>query len=489
MNLTYLLQPYIAIDYNINITGLALDTRFLEPGQVFFALQGSHFDGRQYIANAIERGASAIIQEASADVSASFGNIPCILLPNLRQLVGPIAARFYHEPAKKMQIVGITGTNGKTSCSHFTANALMQLGMQAAVIGTLGNGIYGQVQQGNLTTPDAITLQRLFVEFVKQQTKVVAMEVSSHAIDQERIAGIDFAVAVFTNLTRDHLDYHHTMEAYGAAKKRLFDNPHAKISVINQEDAFGYSLIQDLAAEKRLIAYGIQQNLRLPKTVQQVFAENVQLNDAGINADIVSPWGTGRLQVPLIGQFNLSNVLAVLTTLCALEIPFAEVLAAVSRLAPIAGRMQVLGGQNRPLVLVDYSHTPDALEKALMATRNHCRGKLYCIFGCGGDRDKGKRPLMAKIAEQYADKVIVTDDNPRHEDPAAIVADIMAGFTRPEEIIVEHDRSKAIKDIIQYAAAGDCILIAGKGAENYQIIGDEKIPFSDAEKVNAFMVK
>lgn len=467
------------------ITGLALDSRDVKPGYLFFACKGTHLDGRDFIDNAIKNGASAILAEVE-DETTRFHmkeDIPVFPVRHLNHEIGKIAAEFYEHPAKKLKIIGVTGTNGKTSCSYFVASALTQINMPCGVIGTLGIGIYPEIKSGNLTTPDAITLQKSFADFVKQSAKFVSMEASSHSIDQGRITGIEFDVGIFTNLTRDHLDYHGTMEAYGSSKQKLFDNPLTKYCVINADDAFGKKLINTLKSDN-VFAYGLSKPLFDKKGLEKwIYADFIKLDLSGIHAKVFTPWGEGKLFVPLLGQFNLSNVLAVLTTLCLLKVPFDTALHCLANLSPVPGRMQTLGGINKPLVVVDYAHSPDALEKVLMALRLHCQGKLYCLFGCGGDRDRGKRPLMAKVAEKFADWVIVTDDNPRNEDPDQIVADIMQGFSSPDQVIVQHDRSKAIQYIIQYAEVSDCVLIAGKGAEMYQQIGNEKIAFSDVEKV------
>ena len=458
-----------------DITGLTLDSRMLQPGELFLACQGTQQDGRKFINDAVQKGAKAILAEATEDQLYFHDNIPVIPIKNLNHQISEIAARFYGHPAKSLNIIGVTGTNGKTSCSHFIAQALQQLTIPCGIIGTLGTGLYGALKGGSLTTPDAVTLQKTFAEFLNKGIQHVAMEVSSHSIDQGRVENVPFIAGVFTNLTRDHLDYHGTMEAYGAAKRKLFENPLLQYSVINNDDAYGQQMLAMLPQQNKF-TYGV-------KNKSAVSANHIALDLSGIRAHVTSLWGEGQLQVGLIGQFNLHNILAVMTTLCLLKIPFETVLQSLSALSPVPGRMQTLGGKEKPLVVVDYSHTPDSLEKALSALRPHCQGRLYCVFGCGGDRDRGKRPIMAKIAEQYADVVIVTDDNPRTEDPAQIAAEIMQGFSTSNQVILQHDRSKAIRDVIQYAQAGDCILIAGKGAETYQQIGDKKIPFSDIEKV------
>jgi UDP-N-acetylmuramoyl-L-alanyl-D-glutamate--2,6-diaminopimelate ligase len=407
--------------------------------------------------------------------------IPVISVPRLSTLLTQIAARFFNNPAKKLQTIGVTGTNGKTSCSHYTAQALQFLHQPCAVIGTLGSGFPGALKETLMTTPDTVSLQRIFSDLVAQEAQSVAMEVSSHSLDQERIAGLKFDVGMFTNLTQDHLDYHGDMASYGAAKKRFFTEYPMRQAVLNADDEFGLAISACLPREK-VITYSAKNN---PQA--DVYAEKAHFDLAGIRADMVTPWGKGELYAPLIGDFNLSNVLAVLSTLGSMGFPLTKILPALAQLKPVAGRMQMFGGVDSPCIIVDYAHTPDALMKALRALRVHCQGKLYCLFGCGGDRDKAKRPLMGAIAEQYADVVMVTNDNPRHEQPEAIAAEILAGFKQKEKALVQLNRSQAIQDIIQCAVAGDYVLIAGKGAEDYQQIGDEKFPFSDAGKIKEIL--
>lgn len=486
MQLSTLLTDFCLLTPNedVEINGLSLDSRLLKSGDLFFALQGTHQDGRQFIEAAIQKGAIAIVAEADHAKVDWQNGLPIISIPNLRAKTAEIAARFYHYPAKKMRMVGVTGTSGKTSCTQFMASSLQQLSISCGVIGTLGTGLYGDIQEGTLTTPDAITLQTTFANFLIHGAKTTVMEVSSHSLDQGRVNGIEFDIGVFTNLSRDHLDYHGTMQAYGAAKKRLFSQ--AKFAVINADDAFGRELLSEFSTRKNVISYQIahQDSVLACDQDSRVYADQVRIDSLGTHARINTPWGTGELHSPLVGQFNLSNLLAVLTTLCLLDIPFSDALKTLALVDPVPGRMQSVGGGFLPLVVVDYAHKPDALEKVLIALRQQCQGKLYCVFGCGGDRDRGKRPIMAKIAEQYADHVIVTDDNPRHEDATQIIADILQGFSKRANVMVQHDRSKAISDVIESAVEGDCVLIAGKGAETYQQIGDQKFPFSDLVKVN-----
>lgn len=465
---------------DMTILGLALDSRYVKPGDLFFACQGSHLDGRQFIAEAIQKGACAVIAEEN---SASSPGSNVFYVKNLNSHISEIAARFYDNPGHSLKIMGVTGTNGKTSCTYFFADILNQLQQQCGVIGTLGSGLYGNIQPGILTTPDAITVQKTLADFKQQSALFAAMEVSSHSLMQGRVNAVPFAVSVFTNLTRDHLDYHGSMEAYGNAKKKLFTDLSTKYCVINADDEFGQQLISDLAPHKKVFGYSLDSKLTSIDSAELINVDEVQLNHNGIHANVFTPWGKGEFHTRLIGQFNLSNVLAVLTSLCLFDIPLPVVLNALSQLKPVPGRMETFGGKTAPLVIVDYSHTPDSLEKALLALRAHSPQKLYCVFGCGGDRDRGKRPLMANIAEKFADYIIVTDDNPRTEDPKQIVRDIMQGFVHSGTIVVQHDRAKAIREVIRGATSGDCILIAGKGAEQFQQIGNEKIPFNDAEEV------
>lgn len=488
MKLSLLLHEICPIleEQDVDIVGLSLDSRQVKPGDLFLACKGAYLDGREFILEAIDRGARAIVAEAGKE-EAGTKAVPFFSIGNINQKISKIAQRFYGYPSQSLRVIGITGTNGKTSCSHFIAAALQQLNIPCGIVGTLGNGMLNKLKPSNLTTPDAITLQKIFSDLRTQSAKVAAMEVSSHSIDQGRIKDIEFEVGIFTNLTRDHLDYHGSMAAYGTAKRKLFDSHSLQYAVINADDPFGQEIIRPLMERKNVYAYSTAKSNWTLSSVPLVYVDQIHLTLSGIKAKVYTPWGKGKLQTALIGQFNLSNVLAVLTTLCLLKIPFEAALKALSHLTPVAGRMQAVGGGDNPLIIVDYAHTPDALEKTLIALRQHCKGKLYCVFGCGGDRDRGKRPLMAKVVEQYADQVIVTDDNPRTEDPAQIVADIQQGFDEPSKIIVQHDRSKAIHNVIQYATTGDCILIAGKGAETYQQMGTEKIPFSDVEKVREIL--
>jgi UDP-N-acetylmuramoyl-L-alanyl-D-glutamate--2,6-diaminopimelate ligase len=489
MRLSTLLASLFPISpsFDCEISGLTQNSRLVEPGSLFLACQGKTSDGRLYIDEALKKGACAIVAETpdSTPQLEWYKERPLLKLPRLSSALALLSARYFDYPAKKMKMLGVTGTNGKTSCSHFVAQALQNLHQSCGVIGTLGNGFPQALKETAMTTPDTITLQKNLAELAREQAHYVAMEVSSHSLDQQRIAGLTFEVGIFTNLTQDHLDYHETMAAYGAAKKRFFTDYPMGRAVINADDAFGRALMAALPPEK-VLSYSTQGPV---EGMASVYVKEVQFALSGIQATVFTPWGEGILFAPLVGAFNLNNLLAVVATLGALGFSLSDILASLSQLKPVPGRMQIFGGGKNPWIVVDYAHTPDALEKALLALRRHCQGKLHCLIGCGGDRDKGKRPLMAAVAEQYADFVLLTSDNPRHEKPEAIIADMQGGLKAPERVVIQANRSQAIQDIIQCASTNDYVLIAGKGAENYQQIGDEKLPFSDALRIEEILAQ
>ena len=468
-------------NYALNITGLSSDSRETKPGDLFIAYAGPLNERQQYIEQAIARGAIAVLVDANTiPISPTTQKVPLIPVPDLADKTGLIAARFYGNPSAGMEIIGITGTNGKTSCSQFIARALQEAGQRCGVIGTLGSGFPDDLTPGSLTTPDAIALQQQLANLKQRGAKAVAMEVSSHSLAQKRVAGVQFNYALFTNLTQDHLDYHKDMAHYGAAKRELFLQPGLEYAIFNTDDAFGAQLLREFTSRLRCYNYGLETMAILDKRIQ---ASQIRLTAQGISAQVTTPWGKGPLHTHLLGRFNLSNLLAVLTTLGIMEIPLADSLRYLAALPGVPGRMQTFGGGKLPLVVVDYSHTPDALEKALLALREHCHGTLWCVFGCGGNRDASKRKLMGQIAERFSDQIIITDDNPRFEDPVAITANIIEGLLCPWAAEVEHDRQAAIAHAIDCAHAGDVILVAGKGHETYQQVGAVKIPFNDAEQV------
>jgi len=481
---------------DIMVSGLTQDSHALRAGDAFVALAGAKHHGIEFAPQAVGRGASAVIAETrAADPHATLGGAPVVWIDDLRLRLGEIAAHFFGDPSAAMTVVGVTGTSGKTSTVQLLAQAFTQLGKRAATIGTLGAGMHGAIHAGERTTPDVIRVHGLMAEFRDAGATDVAMEVSSHALDQHRVDGIHFDVAVFTNLTRDHLDYHGTMEAYGAAKAKLFAWPNLRAAVINVDDAFGQALAIGFQRNQRHPGHGLagsqihgrEKLLRcgIDTADADIRAGDVRTHSDGIDFRLVTPWGEAPVHSALLGRFNVANLLAVAGVLGALDVPFAQIRAALEALQPINGRMNRLGGDALPLVVVDYSHKPDALEQVLAALRAHCNGKLVCVFGCGGDRDVGKRPIMGAIAERMADVVIVTDDNPRGEDGDAIVAQIVAGMRAPERATVERDRARAIDIAIAQARAGDAVLIAGKGHETYQEIGGAKHPFDDLQVARA----
>lgn len=469
------------INEDFLVTGLCSDSRDVKLGNCFFALKGKSYDGRDYIADAIEQGASAIFIDTATPYSQAL-TVPLITVTNLANRLGEIAARFYQYPSSKLTMIGITGTNGKTSTSQFIATALNRVSKRCGVIGTLGYGFPEQLLPSTHTTCNALILQRQIADIFDQGAEAIAMEVSSHALDQERIAGVSFDIGIFTNLTRDHLDYHGTMENYAAAKRKLFYAKDLKYAVINTDDPFGLTLAKELKDSLEIYCYGLSENknnLGLPT----INAHHINLNHKGVTAKISSPWGDGQFRSRLLGRFNISNLLAVFACLQLMNIPMEQSLECIANLHTVTGRMQMFGGGKQPLVVVDYAHTPDALMQVLLALREHTNGTLWCIFGCGGDRDRGKRPLMGQIAERYADQLVITDDNPRTEDPQQIVLDIRNGLLCPWAVEIEHDRGAAIAHVISCAQPGDVVLVAGKGHENYQLIGQERLAFSDSEHI------
>ncbi|MBH3357775.1 MULTISPECIES: UDP-N-acetylmuramoyl-L-alanyl-D-glutamate--2,6-diaminopimelate ligase [Pseudomonas] len=463
------------------IRELTLDSRQVRPGDLFLAVPGAKVDGREHIADALARGAAAVAYEEQGASVLPITEAPLIPVRGLIGQLSEIAGRFYGEPSRQLDLVGVTGTNGKTSVTQLVAQALDALGQRCGLIGTLGTGFYGELRSGRLTTPDPIAVQATLNDLKHGGAKAVAMEVSSHALEQGRVAALAFDIAVMTNLSRDHLDYHGSMEAYEAAKAKLFAWPNLRCRVVNLDDEFGRRLAQS-HGESRLISYSL-----LDPTAT-LFCKQARFDDDGVRAVLVTPQGEHALRSRLLGRFNLSNMLAAVATLLALDYPLDEILKVTPQLQGPIGRMQRLGGGEKPLVVVDYAHTPDALEKVLEALRPHAHGRLLCLFGCGGDRDRGKRPLMAEVAERLADRVLVTDDNPRTEDPQRIFDDIRPGFAKPADVEFVAGRGNAIAHLIATAAADDVIVLAGKGHEDYQEINGERHDFSDlveAEKALA----
>jgi UDP-N-acetylmuramoyl-L-alanyl-D-glutamate--2,6-diaminopimelate ligase len=481
----------VDVPADIGVVDLTLDSRAVQFGGAFIALPGTRTHGIGFAAQAVNAGARAILWEPTPGVAAPRVPDTVLLLavPNLTAILGTIADRFFGTPSQAVRTVGVTGTNGKTTTAYVIATATQLLGTPAAYAGTIGFGRIDALKTVTHTTPDSITVHRQLAELRAEGVRSLAMEVSSHALDQHRVDGVRFDTAVFTNLTRDHLDYHGTFESYAAAKAKLFAWPELKHAVINADDEFGRQLLSSQAARAQMLT-SYSRSASLPDMrngVRHLFAVRAAAGVTGLDITVDGSWGVATLHSRFIGEFNVENLLAALATLLGWNVPFHDALAALERCSPPPGRMETLVATGKPLAIVDYAHTPDALEKLLVAARKHTTGRLICIFGCGGDRDPGKRPIMAAVAERLADQVIVTDDNPRTEDGDAIVADIVKGFTAPARALIERDRAAALAQGIALGKPGDVVLIAGKGHEDYQIVGTERRRFSDREVARALL--
>lgn len=457
------------------IKGLSLDSRKVKPGYLFFAYPGEGKDGRDYISEAIARQASVVLAEASDSYPwPQEGEHNLIIqVSGLRRFVSAIAARFYHYPSQDIFSIGVTGTNGKTSICYFIQQIFNQAQRASATLGTLGTNLNGSWELGSNTTPDPIAVQSFFSHCKHQSIDYVAMEVSSHALVQYRVEAVCFDVAVFTNLSHEHLDYHGSMQAYLDAKMRLFQLPDLKTAIINLDSDYAQQVIARLPNHLNIMTYSLN------KTHADIHLTDLSLAIGHISATIVTPWGSGSLNAPLTGMFNASNLLAVIGVSCLSGLSLMSTLGYAAKLQGVPGRMQLFAHQ--PRLMVDYAHSPDALKNALQAIKSLSTANLVCIFGCGGERDKDKRALMGAIAERYADKVIICNDNPRSEDPQYIVNDILSGLKNPHAVSVILERTLAISHAIDTAKPEDIILVAGKGHEPYQIIGDKVHSYSDIE--------
>ncbi|WP_261844229.1 UDP-N-acetylmuramoyl-L-alanyl-D-glutamate--2,6-diaminopimelate ligase [Aliamphritea ceti] len=467
---------------NVQISALTLDSRMVQPGMLFFARSGVAHRGCDFILDAQAKGAAAVVV-AATDWQAGFSGqdevtVPVIQVVDIDAATGAIAAQFYGQPGQRLKVIGVTGTNGKTSCAHYIAQGLNALGEKTALIGTVGNGLLDGLKPATHTTPDAISLQALLADFVAAGATAVVMEVSSHALDQQRVAGLKFDLAAFTNLSRDHLDYHGDMQAYFSAKARLFTELQVPRQVINLDDEYGQKL-QVLAIGDSVTTFG-------ESTSAAVVASNIELSSKGIAAELKTPWGSLQIHSPLLGRFNLSNLLLTVSALGELDFSASQIESAVANIHAVPGRMQAVQSA-LPVVLVDYAHTPDALEKALQALMDYCQGDLVCVFGCGGDRDNGKRPQMAKVAEALADTLVVTSDNPRTEEPETIIDMVVAGLKAETRFVRIADRREAIEHAIAALKEEDILLIAGKGHEDYQEVNGVRLPFDDVEVARSAM--
>jgi len=494
ITLKQLLSDLTVSEYlpEIEVKGLALDSRQVGAAYVFVALEGQLEHGLAYAEAAINRGAIAVLCDAKFDqycqqiLSRLMSRAICIPVRGLTEKLPQIAKRFYATPFEKMFICGVTGTDGKTSVSHFIAQA-MEMSMRmpgnktkqsAAIIGTLGNGVINKLEDATHTTPDVISLHSMLAEYQQKNINTVAMEVSSHGLDQNRLEGVEFDVAVLTNLSRDHLDYHGNVESYKQAKKKLFTQNIKSALVLNIDDDFGDELFIELKSNKKIWLYGLSE-AKAKLAENYAYASDIKNQFNGIVFMLHSSQGVAKVKLRLIGDFNVYNALACFCVLLEKKVNFNHAIKYIQKLHTVPGRMELIINKNKPSVVIDFAHTPEALTQALKNVRKHTTGKLICAFGCGGDRDTGKRKLMAQAAEKLSDLVIVTNDNPRNENPEKIIDDIKQGISNELQLIIEMDREKAIRHAIAIATEDDLILIAGKGHEQYQIVGNKKIPFSD----------
>ncbi len=460
---------------DVEISGLTEDSRQVTAGDGFIAIKGAAADGHDFAVAAEQRGALAVLAERSGLPV----DIPVVVVAALATRRGALAAKLYEYPSEKLHCVGVTGTNGKTSIAHFIADLAGKLGESAGYMGTIGWGDIGTLQRANLTTEDPATIHKRLALFVKQGKRWVAMEASSHALNQGRVEDVSFDTAVFSNLSRDHLDYHATFADYAEAKARLFDCVSLKLAVLNVDDPFGITLRKRLLRQGRkrlsVLSYGSKD--------ADIRWQDLRFTTTGVTGQWMTPWGSAVLDLPLIGEFFVANMAAALGVLCAAGHDLATVTTAAKNIVPVPGRMEFFQVPGRPAVVVDFAHTPDALEKVLATLKRHTKGRLVCVFGCGGDRDPGKRPLMARIVERGADVLWLTSDNPRSENPEEIIADMREGLSTGVDVFECADRAEAITRAVESAAPEDLILVAGKGHEEYQEIQGERIRYSDRELV------
>ncbi len=486
--LTQLLDGYCdtASKGDVSISGINTDASRIQAGDLFIARAGLRYHGLQFLPEAMQRGCAAIVYEPVEDAPVELleilGSQPVHAVPHLGVVTGEIASRFFHDPSRAMQVIGVTGTNGKSSFVHLLGQALRLSGERVGTMGTIGIGIDGEFEASSHTTADPVEIQRQLARMHASGVQTVAMEVSSHALEQHRVSGVQFDLAAFTNLSRDHLDYHSDMNSYLAAKSRLFSWPSLKAVVLNRDDPVFDSLKTAVSDGVQVISYGL--------TAGEVQARNVSCHTRGLSFDLIMNDTSLTVNSHLLGDFNAYNLLAVAATLSLEGWSIERIVSSLEQLTGVPGRMNRIDSDNQlsmPVVIVDYAHTPDALEKALTSLRLHQPTSLITVFGCGGDRDRGKRPQMGRIAEDRSDVVILTDDNPRHEDGDSIISDILAGMDKPEKASVVRDRAAAIRTALQIANSDDIVLVAGKGHESYQEVAGERYQFDDSQQVAEIM--
>lgn len=485
MSLGSLLAGIAAVPRDVLLTDVTLDSRQVLPGGAFLACRGERRHGLEFAADVARRGAAAIVWEPDGvhQPPRLESGIVLAEVPRLAERASLIAHRFFDAPSRRVDVIGVTGTNGKTTCAWLLAQALSACELPAAYMGTLGAAFGAHLVAGEMTTPDAVTVQRELAGFAARGARKAAMEVSSHGLAQGRVAEVHFDAAVFTNLTRDHLDFHGDMQRYGAAKASLFEREDVRLRVFNVDDAFGARLAARPAFADRIAC---SRNAGVVPAGRFVHAHDIRFDSSGTRFLLASTFGDAEVSTRLLGEFNVDNVLAVLAVLLGSGIEPGRAVAALRGLTPPPGRLEVITRAGAGLVAVDYAHTPDALEKALQVLRRHCTGRLVAVFGCGGDRDRGKRPQMGAVAARLADEVVITDDNPRTESGDAIVAGILAGCAgSATPVSVQRDRRAAIAAAVRGSREGDVVLVAGKGHESVQIIGSERRPFSDQAEARA----
>jgi len=457
------------------IEGITLDSIQVRPGMAFIAVAGHGIHGLQHASQAETAGAAVVLHDGQFSLPPL--GIPCVEVPGLGHFLSSLASRFFHAPSEHLSVTGVTGTNGRSSTAHFLAQAWQRVVGDAGLIGALGKGPLDRLTPGSLATPDPVSLQKVLSEYVDQGSEYVAMEVSSHALAQGRCDEVRFEAGVFTNIARDHLDDHANMEAYAAAERRLFADCKPRFAVINQDDDFGRKLIEEFSGTLEVLSYGTSESSELQASVSS-------MDSGGMSINIAGPWGAGSIRSALLGRFNVSNLVAAAGTLALLGMEWCEVLHHLELMQPVPGRMLRLGGERgQPVVVVDFAQTPDALEQALLALRAHLHGRMVCVVGFGGDRDPGKRSIMAQVAESRSDRVILTSDSPRFEAQESIFADMVSGMSTREKALLEPDRGQAIREAVRSSGEGDIILIAGKGHDSCRDMGGLHAPFSDEAAV------
>lgn len=486
MQLSELIPAYTKLEPAIEVQGIKLDSRKVASGDLFIAIQGHQVDGRNFIDAAIEAGACAVLMEGEEEQLKWQEAVPLIVVPQLAQRLSALAGRFYGEPSKKIALTGVTGTNGKTTVSHLLAQLWSKINPPVAVMGTAGSGLLGELLPEVLTTPDAVTVQQRLASFVAQGATYASMEVSSHALSQHRVSGLVFDTVIATNISRDHLDYHGSMKAYAAAKQRLFTDFSSRKRILNADDL----VVSTWGTEDD---YWFSLDAKRVGHSKTLVAINPQYTAAGTEMTLCWEHESLRVHSPLLGEFNIQNVLAATVTLLASGLSLKQVDAYLQQLQGVPGRMEMFHQPGQASVIVDYAHTPDALQKVLLAARNHCVGKLWVVFGCGGDRDRGKRPQMGQVAAQYADCVVVTDDNPRTEEPELIIEDIVAGIRAVQKPGLDYHqvipRCDAIAFALEQAAPEDVIVCAGKGHETEQIVGTRSIAYDERAYVQGLLTR